>query len=1013
MFSCVAARSVDYYLADTTSDRLEYYWGGKQGVWWAPTGTSAAAQARFAGCDDGSPIDNALFVRLASGQLPDGTAVAHSGSGVRMPGYDCHFAPPKSVSLIFAFSDAAIRQQIVALHIVAVRRALQFLFDWNLIGARRGGAGKDREQAAALVAAIFTEFTSREDDPQLHSHAVIPNLAVRSDGTIGAIDNFRVTIFQHLVGAIYQAHLAFGLRRMGFALEKQGRAFEIRGVPQTLIKVFSKRRNTIERVGKALGIDPSRNRAAADMIALDTRPAKSAEGRPEQIEARWWAQLSAAGFDGDLTAPGRADPEQAETSPAALVDLALAEAFETDAVLSKAKLFSGVAESLIGHCDADDVEQQLLQIAPGELVPLAENSATANTQYSTRTIIALEKDLLRLAQTGRGSRKFVPDQAIEAAIAARPSLSPEQQDAVRHALNADQIAITEGSAGTGKSYKLSVVAEASRAAGLDVWALGPSWSAAQVLAADTQTPDERKRALSGFLNDVEAGRIHLPARTVVLLDEAGMVGTRDLQRLASVVQQAGCKLVLSGDTMQLTPVSAEAPMRLLARVLGTSRMAQIRRQKLAWSRAASMEFAKGRTDTALNIYHTRGHIDWVSGRAATLTALADRYVADLQADRAAIPQGPLPTCLAIASRNADVADLNLEIRARLQHAGFIGSEEIELEVALRAKSRTKKRQAGRMRLAVGDRLVFGETVNLGERIIRNADVAKVVAIAVGPPPRLTLQFEADGIQITRSLGDLVGFRAEQEARLPLIRHAYAGTVHFSQGQTVDRAYVASVHAMSREAMYVAMTRHRHGAQLFVDTSRFKVASPAGLPMALMGLLNGQQRHATKTAAQLAARRQAFFEESLRPDSKVNASDFVADLDALLDAQPLTVERPRSRYEALKAAARRRMTLREQAGLGEAAHFEPTVSGTPNWLHHLTRLPKAVVAQHLGHWQAIAARLRAGLAAALSPLRAHGATLVLRNRLPANRPHDVEGAAPDLTNPASDLTAPEPGPGPFP
>lgn len=1013
MFSCVPARSVAYYLADPTGDQLEYYWGGKQGIWWTPDNANPEAQVRFSDCRDGEPIDNDVFVRLTNGHLPDGSTVARGGSGIRMPGYDCHFAPPKSVSLVFAFSNAAIRQQIVELHIQAVRRALQFVFDWGFIGARRGSAGKTRENVAALVAAIFTEFTSRENDPQLHSHAFIPNLAVRSDGTIGAIDNFRVTIFQHLIGAIYQAQLSHGLRKMGFTLENNGRAFEIQSVPKALIKAFSKRRNTIERVAKALGVDPSRNRSAADMIALDTRPAKSAELLPEQLEARWWTQLRAAGFDASFTAPVSTGHEPPAAFPTMMAEQAVAEAFETDAVLSKAKLFSVVAERLIGQCGANEVEQQLLHTVPSQLVALSESEQTGNTQYATRTLIEMEKELLRLARAGRGFRRFVADHYIEAAIAARPSLSQEQRDAVRHALNSDQIAITEGSAGSGKSFKLAAVADACRASGLDVWALGPSWSATQVLAADTQMPDQRTRALSGFLTDVEAGRIHLPEQTVILLDEAGMVGTEDLQRLAAIVHQAGCKLVLSGDTMQLQPVAAGAPMRLLARVLGTSRMAQIRRQKLAWSRAASMEFAKGRTDRALKVYHMRGHISWVSGRAATFAALADRYVADLVADREATPQGPLPTCLAIASRNADVTDLNDKIRSRLQSAGFVSPQNVALHVALRVKGRNKKKQAGTMQLAVGDRVVFGETVVLTDRTIRNADVAKVVAIGAGPSPRLTLAFEADGIQATHEVKDLVGFRAEGDVQLPLLRHAYAGTAHFSQGHTVDRAYVASIHAMSREAMYVAMTRHRDGAQLFVDTTRFKAASLSGLPKVLLTLLKGQEKQATRTAAQLEAKRQAFYEESLRPDSKVNASDFVADLDTMLDPQPLTPEHSLSRYEALKAATLRRATARGQAELGEAARFENPVSGTPNWLYRVINVPKAAVHQQSTYWRAIAARIGERIAATLSPLRAHGSLTARTYLLKSTREVSLQSADRGVADPVIEPVESEPGPEPTP
>jgi conjugative relaxase-like TrwC/TraI family protein len=942
MFSCVPARSVDYYLRDTVADQLEYYWGGKQGVWWTPTDASATAQAEFAACCDGEVIDNDLFIQLSNGILPDGAKVATNGSGVRMPGYDCHFAPPKSVSLVFAFSDDSTRRLIVALHTEAVRRALQFIFDWGLIDARRGSAGQKRETVAGLIAAIFTEFTSRDNDPQLHSHAVIPNVGVRVDGTIGAIDNWRTTIFQHLVGAIYQAHVAAGMRRMGFSLAPEGRAFEVRGIPKQLRRVFSKRRNTIERVAAALGLDPSVQRSAAQVIALDTRPEKSRELPLEQLEARWRDQLAQAGFDKSSFDPGTAGEATAEGTPEQFTAQAVAEAFETSAVLSKAKLFSSVAERLVCHCDADTIERHLRDGLPPDVVPLLENEQSDNTLYSTSAIIAMEQELLRNARAGRRLRYFVASDHIEAAIAARPGLAEEQQDAIRHALNQDQISIVEGAAGSGKSFMLAGVAAASRAAGLDVWAIGPSWSAAGVLAADTQTGDERKRALTGFLSAIDAGKIQLGPHTVILLDEAGMAGTADMTRLVAAVRTAGCKLVLSGDTQQLSPVAAGAPMRLLVRVLGTSRMAQIRRQKLAWSRAASMEFFRGKTDSALKIYEARGHIDWLSGRGETLRALADRYVADILADRAASNGGPLPTCLAIATRNADVVELNREIRARLRATGLLNSEEINLEVALRPASRNKRKSRGSIKLAKGDRVVFGESVVVAARTIRNADVATVVAIDAGPPVRLTLQFEADGPQITQTLDQLVGFRAEHDVRLPMLRHAYAGTVHFSQGRTVDRAYIASIHAMSREAMYVAMTRHRHAAQLFVETSRLKSNPPSGLVKSLTGLLPSRAAQRANRAAQQEGKKRAFFQESLRPDSQANAADFVSDLPALLAAPAPDQSLPRR--EAAKARMQHRMAVRGMAEVGEAARFDgtPVPSGLPGWRYRWTHVSTIAV-----------------------------------------------------------------------
>ncbi|MFC6743975.1 AAA family ATPase [Methylobacterium persicinum] len=139
--------------------------------------------------------------------------------------------------------------------------------------------------------------------------------------------------------------------------------------------------------------------------------------------------------------------------------------------------------------------------------------------------------------------------------------------------------MVEGSAGSGKSFAMASVADAVRVCGGEVWVIAPSWKAVDVVRTDTATPEAMARAVTGFLNRVRKGEIALGPRTTVIADEAGMIGTRDLAALVEATGAAGAKLVLSGDTRQLAPVAAGAPMRLLVRALGASRMDEIQRQR--------------------------------------------------------------------------------------------------------------------------------------------------------------------------------------------------------------------------------------------------------------------------------------------------------------------------------------------------------------------------------------------------------------------------------------------------
>lgn len=531
--------------------------------------------------------------------------------------------------------------------------------------------------------------------------------------------------------------------------------------------------------------------------------------------------------------------------------------------------------------------------------------------FSTPQIIEDERNILAHAQAGRSLRVFVPVRHVDAAIDARPTLSDEQKAAVRHALNMDQFSIVEGAAGAGKSFAAGAVSAAAVMAGLKVYVLGPSWSAANVLAKDTNTVRSQTRALAGFVNEAESGKLQIGADAIILLDEGGLADSSLTARLMSIARLAGCKVVISGDTKQLQPVGAGAPLRLLTRMLGSSKINEVRRQSHDWARAASMRFGQGRSDEALKDYDFRGHVSWSASAATAIERLADRFIADRLFDQASGGEGTLPTSLIIAAWNEDVQELNRQIRVRLKAAGEIEGEDTDIPVLARTKK--KRSTAGAIALAVGDRIIFGESLEVSGRTIRNAVVAKVLSVGTGSNPKILFRFEQDGGEVSAAVSDLVGFREEGEPRHPLIRHAYCVTTNFAQGMTVDRAYVAALRPMSSEAIYVAMTRHRHSAQLFVDTSRFHP------PKA------GKRGFAPTTDYKT-----SFFAECLRPTRKLN----VTDLNPALTAPALNITTPTLQQGGAKSKTLLHMEQRVLQDLGRSARLDEPVtpSGMPNALY---------------------------------------------------------------------------------
>lgn len=876
-------------------DQVAYYTdngaGEANGVWWTrssgPGSGPAALDDPFRLCPDGAETDGRVLRDLAAGRDPGSRQplVRASGNGRRSVGYDLQFAAPKSVSVLAAFAGPEERARILAAHDRAVRRALDYAHAAGLIVTRTGAQGRERAPAAGVSAAVYRHFTSRAQDPQLHSHAVLLNLCVRSDGSTGGIDNRTILRRAGGIAALYRSELASGLRaELGYEAVRAGRNFEIAGVSEPVLELFSKRRGAIEAVARERGFDTASDRTSAQAAANGTRVRKDRETPLASLEADWERQLVQAGWERAALFEGvriAADGIRAARTDAALARLrrlgeaGLAEALVTQAVMEERELVRRVAEALQCEADADGVLQQIERLRrEGGMVEIGR-SAAGEAVYASPEMIEAERGLLRRAYARRDEREFVPEAVVTRVLAERPSLRAEQRAAVLHALNRDGVSVVEGSAGSGKSYAMASVAEAVRAAGGEVWVLAPSWKAVDVIRTDTATAEAMARAVTGFLNKFRDGEITLGPRATVIADEAGMIGTRDLAALVEATGAAGAKLVLSGDTRQLAPVAAGAPMRLLVRALGAARMDEIQRQRGrseaegAWMRAASLDFAAGRTATALEAYDRGGAITWGADREATIEALVDAY-ATSRLD----PDGAERSRVMLTAWNKDVRAFNTRIRDRLKRDGLLPEAgEIEIAAIPRGGSRPEV-----LALTAGDEVMFGETVEIEGHMIRNADLARIEGISGDPTdPTMTLLLTKNGARLNARASALVGFRERGEARVPRLQHSYAMTTHAAQGVTVDEAFVADLRGTGSEAIYVAMTRHRRSARLFVDTDRIRerleTARPGLLPEERG--LPGRRGAAPAELAPIGHNeiRQAYLADSASSGGKANIADY--------------------------------------------------------------------------------------------------------------------------------------------
>ena len=441
-----------------------------------------------------------------------------------------------------------------------------------------------------------------------------------------------------------------------------------------------------------------------------------------------------------------------------------------------------------------------VEAAP-ELVRLGVDGR-GRERFSTRTMVATEARMEDAAAGLAGERRHgVPGLVMSAALEATErrgmDLGAEQRDAVRHVTGPGSLALVVGYAGTGKSAMLGVARAAWAAAGYRVRGAALSGIAAEGLEGGSGI---ESRTLASLEWGWTEGRDALTARDVLVVDEAGMVGSRQMERVLSHARQAGAKVVLVGDPEQLQAIEAGAAFRALAERHGAAEIGAVRRQREAWQREATRELATGRTGAALERYEragmVRGHVTQEAARAA--------LVAGWAAERRAAPE---QSRVILAYTRADVAELNRLARDRLRQAG-----ELEPDQAVQT-------ERGERAMAAGDRLMFlrnerGLGAGPGGRggvAVKNGSLGTVLAVdAKGERLTVRLDGPAGAGQEGKDTRPVVTFYTRDYGHLD---HGYAATIHKAQGVTVDRAHVLASTHMDRHAAYVALTRHRAGVAL--------------------------------------------------------------------------------------------------------------------------------------------------------------------------------------------------------
>ncbi|UXS99630.1 Ti-type conjugative transfer relaxase TraA [Agrobacterium tumefaciens] len=458
----------------------------------------------------------------------------------------------------------------------------------------------------------------------------------------------------------------------------------------------------------------------------------------------------------------------------------------------------------------------------------AETGEVSSARYSTREMIDLELAMARSAERLHQAHFHLVDprhvdRAMErqdnalrkssgGMLAARdPSagLSDEQRHAIEHITGPERIAAVVGFAGAGKSTMLAAAREAWEAQGYQVHGAALAGKAAEGLE---ESSGIQSRTLASWSYSWDHGRDLIGRGDVFVIDEAGMVGSRQLARFIGEAEERGAKIVLVGDHEQLQAIGAGAPFRAIAEQIGHVELSGIRRQRHDWQRQASVAFATHKTAEGLAAYRDHGAIHFAESRDKAMAQIVRDYLADSE-------EHPDGTRVAMAHRRADVRALNAAIRSELQNRqrperspglsdGVDRGDRGDVGVGKDGGERVFQTNNGKRAFAAGDRIIFLE--NNRDLGVKNGMLGTVEHVE---PNKIIARLDGRG-------GDSVSVPTDS---YQAIDHGYATTIHKNQGATVDRAFVLASSTMDRHLTYVAMTRHRDSVQLYANSQEFAKA----------------------------------------------------------------------------------------------------------------------------------------------------------------------------------------------
>ena len=618
-----------------------HYYGDQADDYYARDNYSAVWQgegARLLGLD--GQVQSEDFHNMLAGRFGMGVATGNSirKDSKARAGLDLTISAPKSVTLQALVGDD---ERVIAAHDKAVSETLEFI-EKNLAQSRQTIDGENYvRNTGNLVVAKFRHETARATDnsvpdPQLHTHAVIMNVTRREDGSWASLHNDQIVKMRKLQDTVYMAALARELKNLGYEIRHEKNHIELAHISRKQIEHFSKRSQDISARLQAQGLEKiDASHAHRQVATLATRNTKTDEFTREELYQQWVTQANEVGMQlGKETGLAK---DRAINTPKQVLDVAsrarIAQAAliwaikhhsERETVMAHQELVSSALSHAEGLVSDKDIQESIRELCVTGKLIMREDRYISNTdlnaegltraawarayadekgislidafsavnkaieqgrlsqaprQYATTKAYEIEKNMLAMEMQGRGQCAPIFEAQELSDQLEQSTLTPGQKDTVSLMLNGkNQIVGVQGLAGTGKSYALQQTQKLLNERGYKMIALAPYGTQVNNLRED----GIEANTVASQLTATETERLQskLGEKTVVVIDDAGVIPVRQMEQLLRRLQPSGSRVVLLGDTAQTKAVEAGRAFALLQEQgMETALMGDIQRQK--------------------------------------------------------------------------------------------------------------------------------------------------------------------------------------------------------------------------------------------------------------------------------------------------------------------------------------------------------------------------------------------------------------------------------------------------